>query len=350
MAFRRIRRRLKRARRRLRKTARKIGRGARAVGRAAVSAARSPIGRAALTGAAFAALGPGALAVKGPALSKGLNIARTARRAGRAVRRGARNVRRSVRATAREVGREFRQGAGIAPMQSRPVASARRSGRAMGTQRQMKAAGMVAAGGGLPSSQIAAPGIDTSTNITTLGTAGVASGLPVPVSAGGLVPTLASIAMTPAIRQLFSEFLFGVGLMDFARAVPEAPWGQWSSNLRRLFRQWWSDRFKELPGGDAPTLGGGFSAMPLITEAVPVTQLRAPKGYVMVDVNGQKVAMLEGAARQFRLWRPRRKPPITAADLAAINRAARAKKRIKALDKKVDSITGVKIVRRKASS
>lgn len=60
-----------------------------------------------------------------------------------------------------------------------------------------------------------------------------------------------------------------------------------------------------------------------------------PSGYVLVNVNGEALAMLKGVARSMGLWKPRPKPPVSGWDLRAINRAAGAKRRVKALAGKV---------------
>lgn len=61
----------------------------------------------------------------------------------------------------------------------------------------------------------------------------------------------------------------------------------------------------------------------------------APRGYVMVTVGDQRVAMLRQAAIAMGLWSAPPKPPISGWDARAIRRAASATKRVKKLAAKV---------------
>lgn len=57
---------------------------------------------------------------------------------------------------------------------------------------------------------------------------------------------------------------------------------------------------------------------------------RAPKGYVVVkDANGRAFAVNKVIARQFGIWRPARKPPITATEWKHYQSAQRIEKKLK---------------------
>jgi hypothetical protein len=101
----------------------------------------------------------------------------------------------------------------------------------------------------------------------------------------------------------------------------------------------------QLPASPTPGVGGtvarilpggstGYSFQPVVEVEVR-QRAYAPPGYVVVDLNGQKVAMLKVLARKYGLWKPRPKPPVSGWDMKAINRANRAQKRVKGLASKV---------------
>jgi hypothetical protein len=57
---------------------------------------------------------------------------------------------------------------------------------------------------------------------------------------------------------------------------------------------------------------------------------RAPKGYVVVrDPQGRPFAVSKVIARQFGLWKPKRKPPISVGDWQAFKKAERVEKKLK---------------------
>jgi len=71
----------------------------------------------------------------------------------------------------------------------------------------------------------------------------------------------------------------------------------------------------------------------------------APSGYVIVEPwgpNGERIAMLKGAARAMGLWKARPKPPVSGWDMRAITRASSARGRVKKLAGKVGLKTTAK--------
>lgn len=57
---------------------------------------------------------------------------------------------------------------------------------------------------------------------------------------------------------------------------------------------------------------------------------RAPRGYVVVrDPNGKPYAIMKHIAKQFGLWRPKSKPPISVRDWHAFQAAKRVEKKLR---------------------
>ena len=96
-----------------------------------------------------------------------------------------------------------------------------------------------------------------------------------------------------------------------------------------------------LPGGmsgrEFTQYGDGVDKMgrPLAVYPEEITQVRGPKGYVVVEWNGERVAVQKGVAMKLGLYSPPPKPPVSGWDMRAINRAHAAKKRVGKLAKRV---------------
>lgn len=95
--------------------------------------------------------------------------------------------------------------------------------------------------------------------------------------------------------------------------------------------------FTPFEGAERDKLGRPIAVYPDTGERYVV-----PTGYVLVDVNGEKLAMLKGAARAMGLWKPRPKPPVSGWDMRAITRASSARARVKKLAGKVGLKTAAK--------
>ena len=62
-----------------------------------------------------------------------------------------------------------------------------------------------------------------------------------------------------------------------------------------------------------------------------------PPGYVAVDLpNGGKACVLKEVARSMKLWKPRKKPPISASDWGKLKAADRVKKKAKKIAQTAD--------------
>lgn len=92
------------------------------------------------------------------------------------------------------------------------------------------------------------------------------------------------------------------------------------------------------PGNVATNTVGGCSSIPVTMQPQATTVMKAPPGYVVVNCNGQKVAMLKPVARALGLWKPRKKPPISASQYSCIRKANSAITKIDNLKKMTDSM------------
>lgn len=104
-----------------------------------------------------------------------------------------------------------------------------------------------------------------------------------------------------------------------------------------------------LPGG---MTGREFTAYGEMTDKLgrpiavypeEVVQVRGPRGYVVVNVNGERIAVQSRVAVKMGLYTPPPKPPITGADMRAIRRANSATKRVARVAKQV----GIKCAKRR---
>ena len=84
----------------------------------------------------------------------------------------------------------------------------------------------------------------------------------------------------------------------------------------------------------------GALPLTLPVEYTPVA--KPPRGYVLVDYDGQELFMLKGCARDLGLWKPRRKPPISASDYRTLMKASATAKKIDRISKMADRVTGKK--------
>ena len=99
-----------------------------------------------------------------------------------------------------------------------------------------------------------------------------------------------------------------------------------------------------------PIPGAGFSVM---AQPVAKTVYVSPdRWHVIVTVNGQKYAMFKPVARALKLWKPRRKPPISVKDWRSLQRADATIKKLKTVEKRagmVQRARGKSTTRRKTT-
>lgn len=98
---------------------------------------------------------------------------------------------------------------------------------------------------------------------------------------------------------------------------------------------------------DLPTGGNGLDCnIQVMVPPMKQVRNRAPRGYVIVDYRGQKVAMLKEVARKCGLWKPRAKPLFTASEAKTIRKAARLQKKGDRLAKMLNQTGGCAPLRR----
>lgn len=147
----------------------------------------------------------------------------------------------------------------------------------------------------------------------------------------GSLPTLPS-GMQTVSSSSSAPPAFGAPYMA---ALP-VPQGQSSGGL-----PWWKGPGGklQLPWND-PRVPAFLKSFALDDSALRV-YYRAPKGYVVVrDPSGKPYAVLKSVARSFGLWKPARKPPISATDWKNF-------KRNQAIEKKLKKIVPARLRTRK---
>tara|TARA_Y100000310_G_C20526434_1_gene736288 strand:- start:26 stop:544 length:519 start_codon:yes stop_codon:yes gene_type:complete len=148
---------------------------------------------------------------------------------------------------------------------------------------------------------------------------------------GNVVPggNLAVAAGSSAVRLLTG----GGGTPTFEPVVPQQP-----SDIYGfpdfIERQIFPGNFPAAPASSA----GGCPQIP-VTVSPGVRQVAvAPPGYVIVNCNGVKTAMLKPVARSLGKWKPRRKPPIKASDWRCLMKADATIRKLKNVTKRAGVI------------
>lgn len=102
------------------------------------------------------------------------------------------------------------------------------------------------------------------------------------------------------------------------------------------------------PAVNQPSNAGGCPDIPVVVQPGQTVRLKAPPGYVIVECNGRKVAMLKPVAKALGYWSPRKKPPISVKDWRCVMRAASTQKKLKRVVSVADKALGTKIVPRRS--
>jgi len=111
-----------------------------------------------------------------------------------------------------------------------------------------------------------------------------------------------------------------------------------------------------LQPGTAPLAGSGLRTLNgcVVPEAVVAPQValvnRAPAGYVIVECNGVKVAMLKEVAMKMGKFKRRPKPPISASDWKSLRKAETVKKKAKRIASVAGFSCATKGSRRRATA
>jgi hypothetical protein len=81
---------------------------------------------------------------------------------------------------------------------------------------------------------------------------------------------------------------------------------------------------------------------PVVVPIRVIARAQVPRGYVVVidPATNQKVGMLKSVAKNCKLWKPARKPPISASDWRCLQKANSTVKKLDRVVKMSNKITG----------
>lgn len=178
--------------------------------------------------------------------------------------------------------------------------------------------------GGMP--QFQPPAFNFTQPPTNGGGSGSMGGLPAIIPSATALQRFLSWAAAIALGQTAADAV--------AQLVQSGtPWQQWSQGARNVWNQFSNS---QSTGFDASDFNSCM--MPIVVDPTYEMRATAPRGYVIVEHNGQKVAMEKGRARQCGKWKPAKKPPITAAEYRQLQTAVRVEKKIKGLATKAGQV------------
>lgn len=153
-----------------------------------------------------------------------------------------------------------------------------------------------------------------------------------------------AVAFAPAIisrlAQAFSRWSTGLGAFISIDAVMELfqqPFSSWPGDALGYFQSFMNSEGQQILGGSG--MKGLDALMPqdIILPPIIDTIHRAPKNYVIVEKDGQKVAMLKVIAQKFGFWKPSAKPPISATEYRQAKAAGRVANKVERLAKTLDT-------------
>lgn len=147
--------------------------------------------------------------------------------------------------------------------------------------------------------------------------AATAAGLGVGAGAGALVPVSGAVRTgLPAIPLGPAAAGAAGAMMATSPGGLPVPW--WKGPGGKLQMPWSDPRIPQ------------YLKQFALDDAYLRTYYRAPKGYVVLrDEQGRPFAVNKAIARQFGLWRPKRKPPISVSDWQAFKKAQRVEKKLR---------------------
>jgi hypothetical protein len=89
-------------------------------------------------------------------------------------------------------------------------------------------------------------------------------------------------------------------------------------------------------------VASGPGCPPVVVPVEVTRRAKVPRGYVVVvdPQTKQKVGMLKAVARHCKLWKPARKPPISASDWRCLQKANMTVKKLDRVVKMSNKVTG----------
>ena len=94
------------------------------------------------------------------------------------------------------------------------------------------------------------------------------------------------------------------------------------------------------------TMNAATGTMNVIVAPNVTQRLQAPKGYVIVEYRGSKVAMLKEIARKCGYWKPQPRPIMTASEGRILRKAARLTKKVDRIAKMSNAVVSQAPLRR----
>jgi hypothetical protein len=141
------------------------------------------------------------------------------------------------------------------------------------------------------------------------------------------------------VKTKAGEFLrTSVGYTPVQGGAPPPPPGIGSGVMKPYNPSWQgpTQTGSTLPPGMALSPASNKLGMPMVIEAGTEQRLKCPSGYVAITLpTGARACALRGPAIAAGLWRPRKKPPISAKDYAAMRSIKRVTGKVKTLAKNV---------------
>lgn len=153
---------------------------------------------------------------------------------------------------------------------------------------------------------------------------------------GAIVAGAFAAPVVARLAQAFTRFSQAIGgflTLDAINQLFSQPFGAWPGDALGYFQSFMNKEGRSIISGGS--FLPGFP-MDVITDPMLDTICRAPKGYVIVEYEGQKVAMLKDVARKFGFWKPASKPPISATEYRQAKAAGRVANKVARLASTLD--------------
>lgn len=171
------------------------------------------------------------------------------------------------------------------------------------------------------------------------------SGVPGQVVAAAFAPAIIS-----RLGQAFARFAQAAGgflTLDAINQLFSQPFGNWPGDALGYFRSFMNSEGRSIIGGGMSPSGLPGFPTEIITEPIMDTINRAPRGYVIVEHEGRKIAMLKEVARKFGYWKPAAKPPISATEYRQAKAAGRVANKVARLSSALECVPKRKTTRRR---
>lgn len=191
--------------------------------------------------------------------------------------------------------------------------------------------------GGIPSGSLLPPGFGGGFGGVTPLTPPPPMRPPTTISVGAVANSpiaIYGVSVAGALARSFFNYLKSLGAVltfEEVNNLMGQPLGNWPTSFADVWTPWTrSDEAQRAIMGSkgVSTMGMDPCDLPVCVPAELKTIHAAPRGYVIVEKDGQKVAMEKTMARKFGYYKPSAKPPISATEFKQAKAAARVEKKI----------------------